>query len=181
MKKICLLSLILALMPFSVMATINVPGDQPTIQAGINAAVDGDIVLIADGTYTGTGNYNIEFKGKVITVKSANGPDNCIIDCQQLGRGFIYLNTRLQQPSIIDGLTIMNGDAKGGHGGGVYCDVASPDIKRCVFDYNNASYGGGLNVKNIYGSATVTDCLFTNNTAILVVVYPLTMVPFLQL
>lgn len=32
-------------------AVINVPADQPTVQAGINAAADGDSVLIAPGTY----------------------------------------------------------------------------------------------------------------------------------
>ncbi len=31
--------------------TINIPSDYPTIQDGINASVDGDTVLIAQGVY----------------------------------------------------------------------------------------------------------------------------------
>ena len=70
-------------------ATIRVPADQPTIQAGIDAAVDGDTVLVADGTYTGEGNQDIDFKGKAITVQSENGAENCIIDCEDYSvRGF---------------------------------------------------------------------------------------------
>lgn len=46
--------------------TINVPADQPTIQTGINAAADGDTVLVTDGTYI----ENINYLGKAITVAS---------------------------------------------------------------------------------------------------------------
>jgi len=46
--------------------TIRVPQDQPGIQAAINAAVNGDTVLVADSTYY----ENINFNGKAITVAS---------------------------------------------------------------------------------------------------------------
>ena len=70
--------------------TIHIPADQPTIQAGIDASVDGDTVLVADGTYTGYGNRNIDFLGKAIVVISENGPESCIIDCEWGGRGYSF-------------------------------------------------------------------------------------------
>src|SRR5690349_4799345 len=51
-------------LPATTPTTIHVPGDQPTIQAAINAAADGDIVLVADGHYK----ENINFSGKAIRV-----------------------------------------------------------------------------------------------------------------
>jgi len=50
----------------SAQATINVPGDQATIQGAINAANNGDTVLVAPGTYF----ENVNFNGKAITVTS---------------------------------------------------------------------------------------------------------------
>ncbi len=149
--------------------------DCNTIAEGINEAVNGDTVLVADGIYTGTGNKNLDFGvgPKAITVQSENGPENCIIDCQSSGRGFIFQNSETTS-SIIDGLTIKNGKITGNpaKGGGIYCSGASPAIKNCIITNNKAlgnnsssnpggnAYGGG-----IYGNATISNCVIKANLA----------------
>lgn len=60
----------------------HVPTEYPSIQLGIDAASNGDTVILSDGIYTGNGNRDINFNSKSITVTSENGPDNCIIDCE---------------------------------------------------------------------------------------------------
>ena len=55
-------------------------GDFPNIQAAVDAAVDGDEILLADGVFEGLGNDQVDFRGKAITVRSQKGnPWNCIL------------------------------------------------------------------------------------------------------
>jgi len=63
-------------------AVLHVPDDFPTIQAAIDAAVNGDEVLVADGVYTGPGNRDLNFGGRLIIVRSENGAADCVIDCE---------------------------------------------------------------------------------------------------
>src|SRR5258707_15677186 len=55
---------------------IQVPLNFPTIQSAMNAANNGDTVLVGPGTYV----ENINFNGKAITVTSFDGPSTTIID-----------------------------------------------------------------------------------------------------
>ena len=103
-----------------------------TIQKAIDSAFDSDTVLVADGTYTGPGNRNLDFLGKAITVRSESGPENCIIDCNHAGCGFKFDDDE-DANSILDGFTITNGF---GRGGGIYCRDSSPTIKNCIITGN---------------------------------------------
>jgi len=120
---------------------IHVPGDQPTIQAGIDAAMNGDTVSVADGTYTGSGNKALDFWGKAITVKSENGPENCVIDCENNGRGFSF-HSGEDANSVVNGFTIQNGRTAS-NGGGIYCQNSSPKILNNIISENWSYYGGG--------------------------------------
>lgn len=95
---------------------IHVPADQPTIQAGINAASDGDTVLVAEDTYY----ENIRFMGKAITVASeyimdgdSNHIVNTIIDGSQAAEPdsaatVLFIHGE-DTTSIINGFTITGG------------------------------------------------------------------------
>ena len=153
---IIIIVLVLNILPNVYAAIIYVPQDQKTIQAGINVAVDGDTVLVADGLYTGEGNVNIDFKGKQITVKSQNGPKSTIITCGKKAntRGFSFTNKETNA-SVLEGLTIKNGVHD--KGGGIYCNNASPTIKNCIIELNSS----GIYAKN--SDIVILDTSIINN------------------
>lgn len=170
MRKVVVLAFIFCLgIPVFIHASIiNVPGDYPTIQAGIDAAIDGDTVLIADGTYSGNGNYDIDFKGKAIEVSSVNGPGSCVVDCQNQGRGFYFHNGEGEN-SVLSGITIQNGYVKDNYGGGgILClNSSSPTITNCSISRNTADgngNGGGMVCYDM-SSPTLVDCIITSNSA----------------
>jgi hypothetical protein len=137
-------------------------GPKRTIQAGIEASVNGDTVIVADGTYIGVGNKNLNYGGRLITLRSENGPAVCIIDCENDGRGF-WFHSAETADAVLEGFTIRNGNVAA-WGGAILCESASPTILNCVLANNRSTDAGG-GMFNMNSSPTVTDCTFTNNTA----------------
>ncbi|MHC4501364.1 MAG: LamG-like jellyroll fold domain-containing protein, partial [Planctomycetota bacterium] len=149
---------------------LRVPSEYPTIQAAIDAAVYGDTVIVEPGIYTGTGNRDIDFLGKAITVRSVAPYDPYIVaatvvDCNgteaEPHRGF-YFHSGEDAKSVLDGLTITNGYVWGG--GGIYAENDSdPMITNCTITGNSGSRGGGLYSSG--GNLTLTNCTFIGNSA----------------
>jgi parallel beta-helix repeat protein len=140
---------------------IHVPSDYATIQAAIDAALDGDTVVVASGIYKGDANKNLDFKGKAITVRAESGPSDTIIDCEGDGRGF-YFHSGEAEDSVVSGFTITNGNGSS-NGGAIFCDYASPKITDCIIRENSASYGSGISCS--YSSPIISNCLIIKNTA----------------
>ncbi len=76
-----------------------------SIQKAINFAISSETIIVLPGTYTGTGNFNIDFLGKPLNIYSETGPENCIIDCQDPGIGFYFHNNETHDAKLT-GFTI---------------------------------------------------------------------------
>ncbi|GMU80447.1 MAG: hypothetical protein AMXMBFR47_03180 [Planctomycetota bacterium] len=140
-------------------------GPRRTIQAGVDAAADGDIVILADGLYTDFADRWIRYYGKRITVRSANGPANCIIDALDNGRAFQFDSGETAE-SVLEGITIRNGHVREtpGPGGAILCTSSSPTIRNCVFTNNRGNVNGGA-IHVLVGAPLITGCTFTGNSA----------------
>ena len=123
-------------------------------------------MIVANGTYTGPGNVNLDFNGKAITVRSENGPGNCIIDCNYGydTRGF-HFHSGEDSSSVVEGFTIQNGLAAPSYesGGGICCENSSPTIKGNIIIANSAGKGGGIFCSN--SSPVIVNNFITGNGA----------------
>ena len=148
-------------------ATIHVPADYATIQEAIFAAGDGDIIVVADGAYTGPLNKNLDFGGLALTVRSENGPGTCVIDCEGDGRGFQF---RFGEgpDSVVEGFTITGGSISqsGSGGGAIYLQAASsPTIHNCVMHANAVTWAGGAILCRDDSNPVITHCTISTNSA----------------
>ncbi len=151
-------------------AIINVPGDFRTIQAAIDAAVPGDEILVAPGTYV----ENLSLLGKPITLRSVAGPAETIIDGNDV-RSVIRCESAETRATVIDGFTLTNGHGELNgflrrRGGGLFIGVSSPTVMNCIMagnhagpDQNAGGQGGGLYIDE-FSSPLIVSCVITGNT-----------------
>jgi hypothetical protein len=186
MKIAILIILITFFLTQTVLSTIiRVPQDQPSIQAGINTAVDGDIVLVSDSTYY----ENINYKGKKVTVASYYLIDNdtshisaTIIDGSQPANpdsgSVVTFVSGEDTNSVLCGFTIRRGSGtyttlwNSVDGGGIFCwDSGCKIVNNIIIDNSavGAQYagGGGLAALPIpcLGYVILKDNIISNNIA----------------
>jgi parallel beta-helix repeat protein len=167
MKAAIVLFAVLCMPALASSDIIYVPDDYTTIQEAIDAAVDGDTVLVKPGTYV----ENIDFLGKAITVKSELGPDSTIIDGNQAGSvvTFQYMGWA---DAVLDGFTITNGSGTDMeppfgyfYGGGIYCYFSSPTIMNNIICGNEvASHAGGILCYE-HSAPTISNNVIANNSS----------------
>ncbi|MBN1924956.1 MAG: right-handed parallel beta-helix repeat-containing protein [Prolixibacteraceae bacterium] len=164
-------------------ATLKVPSSYSTIQEAIDAAQNGDTVLVADGIYEGNIGFNsVDF----VIVKSESGPENCIIDCQGLPFPIGFIFNSQDDNSIVEGFTIKNAmmgiwayanssptiknniieSCTTGINSTSFAEplIISNIIKNCINDGGGyAQFGGGISL--YYSSATIINNQIINNSA----------------
>ncbi len=146
-------------------AVIHVPGDQATIQEGINAAVDGDTVLVANGIYPGFVMSGYFIGDKSIYLFSENGPSSCIIDGKSSDdvHGFFFSNAGY---SVLRGFTIRYFDSTSRDGAGIHCRNSSIVIENCIITHNEtiSGRGGGVYFSEV-SYPVINNCTITENSA----------------
>jgi hypothetical protein len=152
---------VFALAPAATAATWHVrpdgSGDAPTIQAAVDSAAAGDVVELADGTYTGAGNHGVNLSGKPIHVRSGSGaPQTCVIDCQGASRGFSF-STGEGPATVVEGVTV-----RGASYAAVEC-YASPTIAGCIISANSWASSSGSAVLLWSSGAVLQDCVIAGN------------------
>ena len=123
---------------------INVPGDYPTIQQGINAAGPGDTVLVAPDTYY----ENVQMAEGVNLIGS--GMENTIIDGGGLNDVIKALNIN---NFLIQGFSIRNSQQGGSTPGnvGVFINPHSSSGTKVVKYCNIHNNGKGIDLWNDFG------------------------------
>ncbi|MCD4817777.1 MAG: right-handed parallel beta-helix repeat-containing protein [Candidatus Cloacimonetes bacterium] len=166
-KKVLMIVGLLFLCSYLFAEVINVPEDQSTIQQGINAAANGDTVLVQPGTYIEIINYN----GKSIVVGSlfltTGNPAyiaETIIDGNSMA-SVITIENVTGTNTVLCGFTIAGGynqEASYG-GGGVFCYNSDVILKNLLVSNNRAvTWGGGILIDE-FSNATIEDVIIKNN------------------
>jgi len=131
------------------------------IQHAVDNAESGHEIVVGPGTY----NESINFKGKKITVSSANPDDPAVVAATVINGSdqVVTFSTNEDADSILSGFTITGGN------NGIYCTEATPTITECVITGNN---NAGIKLYS-GGSPTITNCSITANSGAGIEMHPL--------
>jgi len=166
-------------------AVLHVPGGYPTIQVALDAAREGDTVLVAPGEYVITAplNFNRQHDpsnpaspaARDLVLASEAGPAATTIRLSAAAGlatrasvvEFLHGETAL---SVLEGFTLTGGkgadDGAGARlGGGIFCGRSSPTLRSCIIRANRATAGGGLYAGGAAAPALI-NCVVAGNAAV---------------
>jgi hypothetical protein len=133
------------------------------IQDAIWGSEDGDSVVVCPGRYVEL----IDFKGKIITLRSLAGAEETTIDGGGMG-SVVTIRNYEPAETVLEGFTITGGDAwagagADGHGGGLFVEWGNPTIRHNIVSDNEAMIAGGIYIRN--GGAHVHNNIIADNRA----------------
>ncbi|MEW5924850.1 MAG: right-handed parallel beta-helix repeat-containing protein, partial [Candidatus Zixiibacteriota bacterium] len=152
------LGLLLCLFSALSATIINVPDDQPTIQAGVDAAASGDTILLKPGIYTGDGNNNIRLYDKSLVIIGTAGPDSTIIDVIESNQYAFFCDITIDERITFDLSDVSITNASCGiysYYGIITFNLENVVIHNCTGWAINV-FGGSVNVN-------VNNCEISNN------------------
>ena len=146
------------LAPAASAVIINIPGDYPTIQEGIDAAENGDTVLVASGLYLET----LTIENKNILLTSSEGPEDTEI------KGFVIFQEGVDTTCILRGFTIIPDPDDPWYEARslIRIEYGAPIIQGNIVTNGDARYaGGGGGIGILYSDAIIRGNIIRNNRA----------------
>jgi hypothetical protein len=136
-------------------AFLSVPEDHTTIAAALAAAVHGDTVSLAMGTYY---EHDLVLPSGVSLVGRSGSPQTVIIDAQNLGR--VVVGEDLDEQNVLAYFTARAGNSQWWPGAGLY--LSGPCTLRNLIVEDCTVSGSGIGAHCTY-PALIEDCVFRNN------------------
>ncbi|MCA9311059.1 MAG: hypothetical protein KDA21_07625, partial [Phycisphaerales bacterium] len=144
---------------------IHVPEEYGTVQAAINAAADGQTIVLQRGLYR----EHIDLLGKAIAIRSVDplldAPQTTLfgdLDFDDIGDGTVITCVSGEGPNtLIEGLSIRRGESA--FGGGARIVNGSPIFRRCRFLENTGNFGAA--VSQSLSTARFEHCEFFDNVS----------------